>query len=245
MQSILPNFIDKKESEGILIVVDYREQHSTVVKELLDLGAKIEYANLPIGDYLISEEVVVERKTFNDFVNSIIDKRLFEQARLLSRHHSKPIMIIEGKEQAFRNVSEEAIRGAMISMIMDFDIPILQTRDSLETAKVLMTLAKRERRESLKTISLKDRRRARTPDEEREYIVASLPMVELTTAKRLLAHFGSVERVFTASESELMKVKGIGPKKAKRIRSIIAGPYGAKPSSGAASLSSRLEKKLS
>lgn len=241
MQSILPNFTDK---EGeILIVVDYREQHSAVVGELVDLGAKIKYANLPVGDYLVSEEVAIERKTFNDFINSIIDKRLFEQAKSLSQHYSKPIIIIEGRDQTLRNISEEAVRGAMISMIMDFGLPILWTRDSLETAKFILALAKRERRGDLRTISLKDRRRARTPDEEREYVVASLPMVELTTARRLLSHFGSVERVFTAGESELMKVKGIGPKKAKRIRSIIAGPYGAKPSSDAASPSNRSEKK--
>lgn len=243
MQSILPNFINKKEKEEILIVVDYREQHSLVVKELVNLGAKIEYANLPIGDYLISEEIVIERKAFNDFINSIIDKRLFEQAKLLSHYYSKPIMIIEGRNQALRNISEEAIRGAMISMIMDFNLPILWTRDSLETAKFIITLAKREKKNDLRTISLKDRRRAKTPDEEREYIVASLPMVELATAKRLLSHFGSVEKVFTASEGELMKVKGIGPKKAKRIRNIIAGPYGAKSSSDATSPLNQLEKK--
>lgn len=243
MQSILPNFINEKEREGILVIVDYREQQSLVVKELINLGVKIEYANLPVGDYLISEEIVIERKAFNDFINSIIDKRLFEQAKLLSHYYSKPIMIIEGRNQIFRNISEEAIRGAMISIIVDFNLPILWAKDPLETAKFIITLAKRERKDDLRTISLKDRRRARTSDEEREYIVASLPMVELATAKRLLSHFGSVEKVFTASESELMKVKGIGPKKAKRIRSIIAGPYGAKSSFGAISPSNQLEKK--
>ncbi|MDH5807138.1 MAG: ERCC4 domain-containing protein [Candidatus Methanomethylicaceae archaeon] len=244
MQSILPNFINKKErEEEILIIVDYREQNSIVVKELINLGAKIEYANLPVGDYLISEEIIIERKTFNDFINSIIDKRLFEQAKLLSQYYNKPIIIIEGRNQIFRNISEEAIRGAMISIIIDFNLPILWSRDSLETAKFIITLAKREKKDDLRTIFLKDRRRARTPDEEREYIVASLPMVELATAKRLLSYFGSVEKVFTASESELMKVKGIGPKKAKRIRSIIAGPYGAKSSSDVTSPLNQLKKK--
>lgn len=227
MQSILPNFIDGKK-EGILIIVDYREQLSETVKKLLEMGIKIEYANLPVGDYLISERVVVERKTFNDFINSIIDKRLFEQARLLLHSYNRPIILIEGRNQIIRNISEEAIRGAIISLIMDFNIPILWANDAYEAAKFIVTLAKREGSNDLRTISLKDRRRARTADELREYIVASLPMVELTTARRLLSKFGSVEKVFTASENELMEVKGIGPKKAKRIKSIISGRYGAK-----------------
>ncbi|MCX8169914.1 MAG: helix-hairpin-helix domain-containing protein [Candidatus Methanomethyliaceae archaeon] len=236
MQSILPNL-------NILIIVDYREQSSETVRELLEMGVKIEYANLPVGDYLISERIVVERKTFNDFINSIIDKRLFEQARLLLHSYNKPIILIEGKNQIMRNISEEAIRGAIVSLIMDFNIPILWAKDAHEAAKFIVALAKREKSNDLRTISLKDRRRARTSDELREYIVASLPMVELTTARRLLSKFGSVERVFTASESELMKVKGIGPKKAKRIRSIISGQYGAKSSYGVSSPSTQSERK--
>ena len=40
-----------------------------------------------------------------------------------------------------------------------------------------------------------------------------------------MKHFGNVERVFTATEDELMEVEGIGEKKAKEIRRVITAPY--------------------
>ena len=81
----------------------------------------------------------------------------------------------------------------------------------------------------MRDVALKDRKRPKTPDEEREYVVASLPFVESATAKRLLAAFKTVEGVFSAGERELMEVDGIGPKKARRIREAASGLYGVRP----------------
>ncbi|MCX8182236.1 MAG: helix-hairpin-helix domain-containing protein [Candidatus Methanomethyliaceae archaeon] len=221
--------------ESLKILVDHRERPSLTVKELIRLGAELEFRSLSVGDYVISECVAIERKTMEDFANSIIDRRLFEQARALRSTYSKPLIILEGRGPLMREIREEAITGALVSLVMDLGIPVIWVNDAVESAKIIMTIAKREERGDLRSISLKDRRRAKTPDEEKEYIVASLPMVEAATAKRLLSFFGSVEKVFTASERELMEVEGIGPKKAKRIREAVTGAYGIKTSFGATS----------
>ncbi|MEM3882808.1 MAG: ERCC4 domain-containing protein [Candidatus Methanomethyliaceae archaeon] len=230
----LLSFISKGK-ESVRILVDHREKQSLTVKELLRLGAELEFRSLSVGDYVISECVAIERKTMEDFANSIIDKRLFEQARALRSSYSRPLIILEGRGPLMREIREEAITGALVSLVMDLNIPVIWVNDAIECAKIIMTIAKREERGDLRSISLKDRRRAKTPDEEKEYIVASLPMVEAATAKKLLSFFGSVEKVFTASERELMEVEGIGPKKAKRIREVVTGAYGIKTSCGAVS----------
>ncbi len=230
----------------IVIVADYREKEAKIINELIKLGAKINFANLSAGDFLLSERLVVERKTFEDFANSIIDKRLFEQANYLRKYYERPIIIIEGKGPIIRNISMEAIRGAMISLILDYGIPILIAEDTEEAAKFIITLAKREgKKEDLKTISLKDRRRAKTLDEVREYVVASLPMIELKTARKLLSFFGSIEKIFTASERALMMVEGIGPKKAKLIKTIVSGQYSSKSSSDVSSPLNQSKSKVS
>jgi Fanconi anemia group M protein len=61
--------------------------------------------------------------------------------------------------------------------------------------------------------------------EMQQFIVESLPFVGPKLAKQLLTHFGSVESVFTASERDLARVEGIGPKKAKEIRKVVSEPY--------------------
>jgi ERCC4-type nuclease len=243
-QKTLVTFLsDKRRKEPAKIIVDYRERSSQVVGELSRLGAVLEFKSLKIGDYVISENVAIERKTFDDFAGSIIDRRLFEQTRALREAYGRPILLLEGRGPTIRGVTEEALRGALVSLILDFGVPILWADDSEEAAKLLMTVARREQREATGSLALKDRRLPKTPDEEREYIVASLPFVEAATAKRLLSVFKTVEGVFSAGEKELMEVDGIGPKKARRIRETASGLYGINSSSDEPSRGDQTERR--
>lgn len=226
--TFLPN---ERRKEPVKIVVDHRERASQMVWELSKLGVVMEFKSLKVGDYVVSDNVAIERKTIDDFAVSIIDRRLFEQTRALKEAYSRPILLLEGRGPTMRGLTEEALRGALVSLILDFEVPILWADDSEEAAKLLMTVARREQRGVTREVALKDRRRPKTPDEEKEYIVASLPFVEAATAKKLLSVFKTVEGVFSASEKELMEVDGIGIKKARRIRETASGLYGVKPSS--------------
>ena len=85
--------------------MDVRERH---IGRLLADKAKVEFKVLEVGDYIISDRVAVERKTAEDFVNSIVDKRLFMQLKDL-RKYQKPILIVEGRE--FSRLHENAIKG--------------------------------------------------------------------------------------------------------------------------------------
>ncbi len=54
------------------------------------------------------------------------------------------------------------------------------------------------------------------------YMLQGLPGVGPALAHHLLIEFGSVERVVTANENALMQVRGLGPKKAARIRKLVS-----------------------
>lgn len=54
------------------------------------------------------------------------------------------------------------------------------------------------------------------------HILQGLPGVGPALAKRLLLQFGIVERVMTADESLLVQVRGVGAKKAQRIRGLVS-----------------------
>ncbi|MEM2125579.1 MAG: ERCC4 domain-containing protein, partial [Candidatus Methanosuratincola sp.] len=166
------------------------------------------------------------RKTYADLAASIVDRRLFSQAQALRECYPRPIILLEMGCNTETGVSKEAIRGAVASMVLDFGIPVIAAEGPEDAAGFIVAIARRERRQSEAPLSLKDRRRPRTPDEEKEYVVASLPMVEVSTARRLLAEFGTVQAVFSASEDELQRVEKIGPKKARRIREVASTPYG-------------------
>jgi len=51
---------------------------------LIEQKANIEYEKLEIGDYLIGN-TIIERKTFSDFANSMINKRLISQLQEIKK----------------------------------------------------------------------------------------------------------------------------------------------------------------
>ena len=58
-----------------------------------------------------------------------------------------------------------------------------------------------------------------------EFVIAGLPNVDTTLAKRLLSTFKNVEGVFTANKKQLMDIQGIGEKIADKIKHIASNDY--------------------
>ncbi|RMF07213.1 DEAD/DEAH box helicase [Candidatus Woesearchaeota archaeon] len=209
------------------IIVDHREKANPVVKKLSEMNVRIEMKALGIGDYVLSDRVVVEFKTVEDFVNSIVDGRLLLQLQNMKRSWERPIVIIEGTEDIYsvRNVHPAAIRGMIAAIVAGYGIPIIQTKNPVESAGMLFSIARREQDKHRRDLPLHPDKPAMSIHEQQEYIVSSLPGIGPSLARPLLKHFGSVRAVMNAPEEELMKVEKIGKKKAEKIREILDRKY--------------------
>ncbi len=208
------------------IYVDSRELASTVARELLEFGIISKPKMLDVGDYVLSDRVVIERKTTEDFLQSIVDKRLMEQAVRLKQSYQRPIMILEGEGlYSKRGIHPNAIRGALASVAVDFGMPILFSQDEKETASFINVILKREREERRGEVQIRGEKKVLTLKEQQEYLIVGLPNVNITLAKRLLREFKSVKGVFEATPEELEKVQGIGRKKAEEIRKVLTVEY--------------------
>ncbi len=218
---------EEKRRDGIVIYVDSREMRSGVVKRLHEKGVDVRIKNLDVADYVLSERIAVERKTDEDFLNSLVSKdRLFSQLINLKRSYQKPVVIIEGNNiYSKRMVNPNAVRGAIASIAIDFDIPIIFTRNEEETAEYLIAIAKREQEIKKKDISLHSEKTKRSLKEELEYFVSAIPDVGPVIAKNLLSYFQTVEKIATADVDELMKVPKVGKKIAERIRKFMTAKY--------------------
>lgn len=209
----------------ITVFADDRENSSGIIEEIKDNKVRVKLKRLEVGDFLISDRVVVERKTGNDFIQSIIDGRLFTQAEELVDNFEKPIIIVEGNFYGIRNIHENALRGAISALVLDFGIPVIQTQDLFDTAALIAYLAKREQTESKRSVRLQGKKRKMPLEKQQQFIVESLPGVGPNLAKNLLKQFGSIEGVFVSNERELREVDKIGKKKAKKIRKILTKEY--------------------
>jgi ERCC4-type nuclease len=181
----------------------------------------VRLTHLPAGDYLVDDDVLVERKSVADFAASLIDGRLFPQVARLAHSRYRSLLLIEGPTPSVSpDVHRHSLEGALVSIITMWRVPVLQTSDSEQSARMLRFMAEQVREPQDRILRRFDRKPKRLAS-RRLFVLQALPGVGPALAQRLLGHFGSLERALTADESALAEVRGVGPKKAARIRDLV------------------------
>jgi len=216
------------------IIADHRERKSGIIRELVKHKVEVEEQQLVTADFVIQTKdnndqiktIGIERKTQQDLINSIIEKRLTQQLIILKENFDIPILVIEGSYNLYtiRNFHPNAIRGMLASIAIDYQIPIIYTRNYRDTALLLIVIAKRMEK-SYTMITLLKKRKPLTLKEQQELLIETLPGVGPTLAKSLLKEFKSVKKIMNASEEELQEAEKIGPKKAREIYKVIHSDY--------------------
>jgi len=206
---------------NLRIVIDDREKKSGIPDLLKAVGVNIEIKTLPIGDYIVAPETVVERKSIQDLMSSIFDGRLFDQCSRLKEHFQNPIILMEGNVDEIDSITENPLifYGALSTIAIDFKIPIIPTSSASHTAKLLVSMC--SRKQSHKGPFLKKIRKSNDLQKQQLSTLCSLPGVGEKTAIRMLKKFGSPLQVFTAPYTELSKVEGLGESRAKKIKKML------------------------
>jgi Fanconi anemia group M protein len=217
--------------EALKIIADIREKNSLVIASLKELGIEVEIKHLILADYIISNEIAVERKTINDFISSMINKRLPQQLNDLKRNYKIPLLLIEKedhqelcKPSLHSNIHENAVRGMILSILTGFNVPIIFTEGYEDTAKYLMLLAKHQEK-GKQEISLVAKRKAFSIKDQQQIILESFPGIGPSLAKEMLKHFKSIRNIVNASLEELEKIPKLGKKKAMIIKRLLEISY--------------------
>jgi len=164
---------------------------------------------LHIGDYIV-KNILIERKTISDFINSMINKRLIKQMQNMHQMQNK-LLIIEGiDEQEIYSpesgVNENAIRGFILSITLKYKIPIILTKDYIDTAKFLIILAKK--REKIDETGINAKKKARDINEQMQYILEGFPGIGPKSAKNLLKELKTIKNIINADQKDLQKIIG-------------------------------------
>jgi len=207
--------------ENLRIVVDERERKSGIPDLLKAVGINLEIKTLPIGDYIVAPETVVERKSIPDLISSIFDGRLFDQCDRLREHFAHPIILMEGNVDELEQIVENpfVFYGALSSIAIDFKIPIVPTPSAAHTAKLLVSMC--SRKEITKGPYLKKIKKSDNLQRQQLSVLCSLPGIGEKLATRMLERFGSPARMLSASLAELAKVEGLGEARAKKIKQML------------------------
>ncbi len=206
----------------VYVVVDDRE-HSAALEYLKEKNAEIVTKRLRCGDYVVSGRVGIERKTSHDFENSIIDGRLFHQVEELRQNFQIPLLAVVGNN--FERISLNAVRGALISIIVNFRVQVIFFSSEKDFANFLFMIAQREQESNKREIKLRFEKKNFSLSQQQQFIVESLPSIGPKKAKALLRHFKTLYKIFNASEKQLQKINGIGEMRARKIYKIIHSKF--------------------
>jgi DNA excision repair protein ERCC-4 len=221
----------------VRIVVDERERSSNIPVLLKNAGAVIDFTQLKVGDYIVSSETAVERKTVRDLISSIYDGRLFVQCSDLVKYYQKPLLVLQGNIAELGETSEDMedpddiklhtermslAYDALITVATEFRIPIIHTPSAEQTAQLLVTLVNRSLQEAKATGPLLRKIKKENPIQIQQLsVLASLPGVGEKLAARMLKKFHTPIRALNASAAELATIPGFGLTRAERVRKVL------------------------
>lgn len=222
--------------QPVRVVVDERERNSRIPELLRNAGATVDIAQLQVGDYIVSPEEVIERKTVRDLIGSIYDGRLYIQCSQLVKHYQKPAIVVQGNiadlaeipadfdvDKATRLADRVSLAyEAIAAIIMEFRIPVVHTPSAEYTAQLLLTLAKRSLKEGKATGPLLRKIKKENPVYVQQLsVLSSVPGIGDKLAARLLQKFHTPTRALNASAAELATIPGFGLARAERVRRIL------------------------
>jgi ERCC4-type nuclease len=204
----------------IRVVADDRENAGGVIGQLRVFAeVALEVRRLDVGDFIVADHFVVERKTLGDFATSVVDARLFRQAATIAIGSRRGLMILEGPAVRARElgVAREALQGALITVSVFYGLAVLRAQNAAETARLIVYLGRQAQqlaRGALPRPGYRPKgRRAR-----QLFILQGLPGIGPERAARLLDRFGSVAAIAAAAATDLAAVDGIGESTAARMR---------------------------
>ncbi|QKQ99913.1 multidrug MFS transporter [Metallosphaera tengchongensis] len=222
------------------IYVDTREAQSGIPDLLRENGVTVFFQQLSVGDYVIAQDVVIERKNVFDLLSSIFDKRFFDQLARLKTTYLNTFLLIEGSLEAVRSVTEKwkILNSALVSAAIDYDAKIIYSANKKDSADVILSIIKRYQNgtNNKGPIVLHDKPKFETIDQIQLYVVESLPRVGGKTAVKLLTEFNTIKDLCNSSVADIEKAIG-SRKTAELIYKIFNTPYSTRQSNKISSLS--------
>ena len=211
----------------VRVVADEREKASGVPEELSKLNVRVYFSRLPVADYVLNPELAVERKSVRDLVSSIYDSRLFYQAAKLSASYAKPFLLVEGDSKEVESLTKnlKSFYGAIANVTLAYGLRVLYTANPRETATAIAELLSHARAKPLARMPSELPPKAKSVPQQQLYLVSAMPGIGRKLAEKLLSKYGTPRRVMSLTAGELAMTKGVGWRKAERIRDMMDATF--------------------
>jgi ERCC4-type nuclease len=219
----------KKNGEEPTIIVDSREASTAakIVKGLIERGVKVRTEALEKGDYILSDQCAVERKTVHDFVYTLTRRYLFEQLFRLKDVYPKSLILLEGYLPViykFSHIQPAAIWGAMFNLAKN-GIALINTASYKETVDFLYVAARQEQIVEKRAPTVHAFKKTDTLSDAQVYFVASLPNIGREKANAVLRSYQTPLNALINIDDWTKTVHGLGPVITNKVKEVLSTPY--------------------
>jgi ERCC4-type nuclease len=229
-ESLVPYLKDKKKNgEEPTIIVDSREASSAakIVKGLVERGVNVRTEMLEKGDYILSDQCAVERKTVHDFVYTLTRRYLFEQLFRLKEAYPKSLVVLEGYLPIiykFSHIQPVAVWGAMFNLAKN-GIAMVNTASYKETVDFLHVAAKQEQIVEKRSPTVHAFKKLDTLADAQLYFVASLPNIGREKALAVLKSYQTPLNAMLSVDDWAKNVHGLGPVISNKVKEVLNTPF--------------------
>jgi Fanconi anemia group M protein len=229
-ETLVPFIKEKKKPDGEpTIIIDTREASSArkIANGLLEKGVSVQTEILEKGDYILSDQCAVERKTVNDFVYTLTRRYLFEQLFRLKDVYPKSLIVLEGYLPIiykFSSIQPQAVWGAMFNLAKN-GIAIVNTASQKETIDFLYTAARQEQIVEKRSAVVHAFKKCDTLSDAQVYFVASLPSIGREKATAILDSYQTPLNALINVDDWEKTIHGLGPVITNRVKDVLNTPY--------------------
>ena len=204
------------------LIIDSREQdRKAIAKSYFESqGYKVEIQELPTGDYLFNDKVVMEFKTWSDFMSSITDGRLWNESQKQMENYNIHFVVIHGTNRDYQDafqhngLEDKMITGA-IARLNTYTKVIHGTRTIQDTFELMMVTAEK----CLDNKTLVRQFGTKSVNPAFNVLAYCVDDIKGERAKNIVNFLGlkTITDVTNLKHDDLLKVPGIGPVLADKI----------------------------
>jgi DNA excision repair protein ERCC-4 len=217
------------------VVVDVREFRSSLPSLIHGRSMVVVPCMLTVGDYVLTPDICVERKSVRDLISSFSDGRLYNQAETMLQYYKSPMLLIEfDAQKAFTlepfadySASSSNLVGSDLQsklVLLTFAFPrlrIIWSSSPYQTAEIFEELKKQQDEpDPIRAVQLGlgegEDAETRTFNQTPQDMLRAVPGVNAKVLQTLILKFESVQDVANTEEAELSKL--VGGQAARQIR---------------------------
>ncbi|XP_016051705.1 PREDICTED: DNA repair endonuclease XPF [Miniopterus natalensis] len=222
------------------IVVDMREFRSELPSLIHRRGIDIEPVTLEVGDYILTPEMCVERKSISDLIGSLNNGRLYSQCISMSRYYKRPVLLIEfdpskpfsliARGAFHQEISSNDISSKLTLLTLHFPrLRILWCPSPHATAELFEELKQNKPQPDAATAMAVTADSESLPESEKynpgpQDFLLKMPGVNAKNCRSLMNHVKNIAELASLSQEELAGVLG-NAANAKQLYDFIHTPY--------------------